>query len=241
MQQPISKKYMPNFTNDNVFEKISLKNVCDIYKTTNIVTIPEFISNKVLQEIRHEVENYQWWSYAMTPNNNIWNVKYDNGISHENINECLFNLENKSFCYRFRRSTNDHYDTCICVSCKLRETVNSDQVTNLLCEIVGANKLTIGESFLSNYGKDDFLSLHHDINKGDIAVTFSLTYDWHPAFGGILNFCDENKNIYKSVVPCLGSVNIFKLDPTNGIDHFVSCVNVCKNRYTYTAWYNVIS
>jgi hypothetical protein len=235
------EKIIPNFTNDNMFDKISLKQFNETYKTTNIVTIPEFISSKVLQEIKNEIENYQWWSYAILPDNNIWTVKYDSKISPENINECSHNLDIKNFCYRFRRSINNHWDTCVCISCRLNETVKSDEVTNLLCKIVGVNKLTIGESFLSNYSKDDFLSLHHDIKKGDIAVTFSLTYNWHPTFGGILHFCDENKNIYKSVVPSLGSVNIFKLDPNNGIDHFVSCVNVDKHRYTYTVWYNIIS
>ena len=98
-----------------------------------------------------------------------------------------------------------------------------------------------GEVFLSNYKKNDFLSLHHDINKGDIAVTISLSYDWDPVYGGILHFCDDEKNIYKSVVPKLGNINIFKLDPNKGIDHFVSPVNVDKNRYTLVAWYYLVN
>jgi Rps23 Pro-64 3,4-dihydroxylase Tpa1-like proline 4-hydroxylase len=212
----------------------------EIYKKTNIVTIPNFISDDVLQKIKNEIENYQWWTYAMIPNNNIWAIKYDDNLKEENAEECLLNLEKKNFSYRFRRSTNNHYNTCLCISCRLNETVGSNEVTDLLSKIVGVKKLSMGEGFLSNYSKDDFLSLHHDIKKGDIAVTFSLTYDWDPTYGGILHFCDENKNIYKSVVPRLGSVNIFKLDPENGIDHFVSCVNVNKSRYTYTVWYNIV-
>lgn len=68
---------------------ISLKQFYETYKTTNIVTIHEFSSSKVLQEIK----NYQWWSYAILPDNNIWTVKYDNKISPENINECSYNLD----------------------------------------------------------------------------------------------------------------------------------------------------
>jgi Rps23 Pro-64 3,4-dihydroxylase Tpa1-like proline 4-hydroxylase len=123
----------------------------------------------------------------------------------------------------------------------LEATISSFHVTDLLSKIVGCRYLIPREIFISNYGKDDFLSIHHDIKKGDIAVTFSLAYDWNPVYGGILHFCDKDNNIYKSVVPTLGSVNIFKLDPENGIDHFVSCVNVNKNRYTLTAWYDVIN
>lgn len=229
-----------NFTNDNMFEKTSISCFNETYNLTGIVTIPNFISHKILQEIKNETENYPWWRYAILPDKNNWTVKYDDNISPENIFECLHNLTSKNFCYRFRRSISDHWGTCQCIACRLRNTVKSDEVTGVLCKIVGANKLSLGESFLSDYGRDDFLSLHHDGNKGDISVTFSLTHDWDPTFGGILQFCDENKNIYKSIVPSLGSVNIFKLNPNNGLAHFVSCVNVDKHRYTYTAWYNII-
>jgi Rps23 Pro-64 3,4-dihydroxylase Tpa1-like proline 4-hydroxylase len=111
---------------------------------------------------------------------------------------------------------------------------------DLIAKIVGCKHLIPQEIFLSNYGKDDFLSIHHDLNKGDIAVTFSFSYDWHPTYGGILHFCDDNNNIYKSIVPVLGSVNIFKVDKEKGITHFVSQVNVNKNRYSLVAWYTLV-
>ena len=239
--RPYLKKTIPYFIDSIYKDKEVIKNYQKIYNETNIVVIPNFISENILQNIRHEIENYPWWSYSMIPNNNNWTVKYDTNISNENITECAENLEGKRFSYRFRRTQGEHYETCYCVSCKLTDTISSFPVTDLLCKIVGCRNLRPGEIFLSNYSKDDFLSIHHDKKKGDISVTFSLTYDWNPVYGGLLHFCDEMHNIYKSVVPTLGSLTIFKLDPTNGIDHFVSCVNVNKNRYTLTAWYYIIN
>ena len=72
----------------------------------------------------------------------------------------------------------NHYDTCFCVSCRLNATVKSPEFTDTLSKIIGCINLKPNEVFLSNYGKDDFLSLHHDINKGDIAVTISFTYEY---------------------------------------------------------------
>jgi hypothetical protein len=237
--RPYNKKAYPNFVNENINENI-IEKYRKLYNETNIINIPNFISPILLQEMKNGIENYKWWSYATIPNDNKWVVKFQNEITNENMKECMYNLEKKHFAYRFRRTTGNHYETCNCISCKLHATVSSFHTTDLLSKIVGSRYLIPREIFLSNYGKDDFLSLHHDINKGDIAVTFSLTYDWHPVYGGILHFCDKDKNIYNSVVPTLGSVNIFKLDPANGIDHFVSCVNVDKNRYTLTVWYDTI-
>jgi len=233
-------KKIENFLNSDIDNKCLIDLYSKMYKDTSIITIPNFISLDVLENIKSEIENYKWWVYSIIPENDTWDMKYIDELTHENKLELFNNLEKKNFCYRFKRSLKDHFDTCYCISCRLKETICGDEITDILCKIVGCKKLIPGEIFLSNYGKDDFLSVHHDKNKGDLSVTFSLTYDWDPTYGGILHFCDEDKNIYKSIVPKLGSVNIFKLDPKNGIQHFVSSVNVDKNRYTFTAWYYIV-
>lgn len=240
MIRPYLENTIPNFVNKDMITNENIIKYNKIYTEENIVTIPDFISYEVLGSVKKDIENYKWWSYATIPTNNKWTVQYSQGITNQTIAGCEQAYVNKLFSYRFQRCLGKHYDTCLCVSCKLNATVKSFPFTDILCKIVGCRNLKPREIFLSNYGKDDFLSLHHDINKGDIAVTISFTYDWDPNFGGILHFCDDKKNIYKSVVPKLGNINIFKLDPDHGIDHFVSRVNVDRNRYTLVAWYQYI-
>jgi hypothetical protein len=238
--RPYLEKTISDFINENIYDTFFLNKYNKILKEEKIVCIPNFISNEILQNIKSEIENYQWWSYAVLPNNNLWKAEYLKNIQYENKIECKMNLQRKNFCYRFKRTVGEHYVECCCICCKLTDTIRSFPVMDLLSKIVGCRHLISGECFLSNYSKNDFLALHHDINKGDISVTFSLTYDWDPTYGGILHFCDDNKDIYKSIVPKLGQVTIFKLEKDKGIDHFVSSVNVDANRYTLTTWYNII-
>lgn len=230
---------IPDFANkisDELVHQYSQK-----FKEEKIISIPNFVSEKVLREIQNDIENYKYWSYVTIPNNNVWEPAYNNYISYETINECQRNLEAKNFSYRFQSSSAHQYDTCTCIVCALKQTITGFPVSDFLCKIIGCQNIRRGEIFLSKYGKDDFLSLHTDTNKGDISVTFSLTYDdWHPCFGGILHFCDEEQNIYKSIVPKLGSLTIFDLNKKQGKKHFVSTVAVDKNRYTLTAWYFLI-
>ena len=240
MVRPYLKNTIPNFINKDTITPPNITKYNKIYKDENIVTIPGFISSEALGSVKTDIENYKWWSYATIPTNNKWTVQYSQYLSNETIEECENAYINKLFTYRFKRCLGNHYKTCVCVSCKLNATVKSFPFTDILCKIVGCRNLKPREVFISNYGKNDFLTLHHDINKGDIAVTISLSYYWDPVYGGILHFCDDKKNIYKSVVPKLGNINIFKLDPAHGIDHFVSRVNVDKNRYTLVAWYQYI-
>ena len=209
------------------------------YKETGIVVIPSFISDDILKGITYELENYEWWVYSIRPYNNVHETVFLNEFPTDSYNECLNHLENNTFCYRFKRSYGVHYTTCRCISCRLEEFAKSEYVMDTICKIIDCPKIVPNEIFISNYGKDDFLSIHHDIGKGDISATFSLTEDWNPSWGGVLHFCDESKNIYKSVSPQFGSLNLFRLDTEFGLDHFVSAVAVNRNRYTLTAWYTI--
>ena len=128
----------------------------------------------------------------------------------------------------------------MCAYCTLEHTFKSFQVTDSLCKLIGCRNLVPNEMFLSKYEKDDFLSVHHDIQKGDISVTCSLTEEWDVSWGGLLHFCNES-GVYKTISPKMGTLNVFKLDPEHGLDHFVSMVNVNKPRYTFTAWYTIES
>ena len=221
-------------------QSIDLEPYTKEYAETGIVSIPYFLSTPFLESIKEELKNYKWWVYAIRPYDVSGSSYFSvDPLSEETYRENLGHLESGWFCYRFRRSYGKHYDTCECISCRLEKMVSSSPITDSICRITGSSAITPAEIFLSNYGKDDFLSIHHDIGKGDISATFSLTDDWNPAWGGVLHFCDASRNIYKSISPQMGSLNLFRLDSEAGLDHFVSSVAVNKNRYTLTAWYNV--
>jgi hypothetical protein len=230
--KPLLPKNILNFINPN----LKLDKYIEDYKNTGIVSIPSFINNEHHAELKKKVNDFAWWTYASHTND----MKMENELVAARKEQCSHYLEQKLFSYRFQRSHGSHYDTCICAYCKLSHTFKSFPVMDTLCKVIGCNELTPNEMFLSKYSKDDFLSVHHDIKKGDISVTCSLTDDWNVAWGGILHFCNET-GIYKSISPSIGTLNIFKLDPNNGLEHFVSMVSVNKTRHTFTAWYTIVS
>jgi len=231
-----------SFSNSSILTEDNLSKYRKIYEEEKIVSIPNFINPDLLISIRSDLDTFPWWNYAIKSLNNdreYFSNLQDPIILSKKAN-AQYSLHTKNYAYSFKRTVGGHYENCYCVECKLCNTVKSFQVTDVLSKIVGCRALTANEVFVSNYSKDDFLSIHHDILKGDIAVTFSLTYDWDPTYGGILHFVDAEKNIYKSLSPKLGSINIFRITPGTGIDHFVSAVNVNANRYTISAWYNCV-
>jgi hypothetical protein len=240
--RPYYKRAYPLFINDSSITENALQRYKDIYDKEHIVTIPDFISQELLTELRSQLDTFKWWVYAIKCSNKAPEYFSDllDPVIRTKQELAYADLSSRTFAYRFKRTLGGHYATCSCVECRLCDTVKSFPVTDMLSKIVGCRDMVANEIFLSNYGKDDFLNIHHDKDKGDIAVTFSLSYDWNPTYGGILHFVDSDKNIYKSISPTLGSINIFRVTPGTGIDHFVSSVTVDKNRYMISAWYKFI-
>ena len=239
--EEVSKKLLiPNFINEGIdYEKYSKM----YYNDNRIVSIPNFVSSEVLDSLRNEINSFIFPEYSIVPVDNHWEMKTYNPCDEnikERFDECDFHLLAQNFTYRFKRTFSNHIVNCPCVHCRLHYTVTSYSFTDAICKVVGCKKLSHGEYFLSCYSKNDFLTTHHDNGKGDIAVTIYFTHNWNPNYGGVLHFCDKDKNIYKSISPKEGSLNIFHVSGEEEKDHFVSQVAVNKNRIAFSIWYTIL-
>ena len=233
MTHLLSNFTSPYLENEEIIETYKLQ-----LKDEKIVNIPNAISKEILEMAKPQLGNYPYWRYSIKNSNT--GKDYYNLDDPEIIDEfkkCKSDYKSLIPAYRFKKSTRVwHYGTCYCIMCKITETMKDIKFTNMLSKIAGFN-LVAEEIFMSNYGEGDFLNKQDNKGKGDIAVTISFTYDWNPTYGGIIHFTDTNNQIYKSLIPGEGDINIFLLGEKE-LNYFVSPVAVNKNRYTITSWYS---
>jgi len=144
------------------------------------------------------------------------------------------------FCYSFDRTTGDHGKNCPCVECHFRKFLNSDTTINFLSNITDLNIKETGEVFASRYRTGQFLSPHHDQNKGQIGFVYNITKNWKPQYGGALHFMSDDYNaVTKVVFPTFNRVTLFDIVTRNGVPHFVSHVapGIREKRISYTGWF----
>jgi hypothetical protein len=216
----------------------------------NIISVKNFFEINFVNNIESELKKIDktWWYVSMYPADNTKlkeNTRYYDGLYYDKkfAEQKLFNdnwFNSGNFGYRFKRTIGNHYSTCYCVMCKLREYFESSEVKTQLSKIVGEKVTKLNEAFCSKYETGDYLSIHHDKGNGDYAFVFQLTKDWNPAYGGLLNFYDETtKEVYKTVNPIFNSLTIFRIKNVPNTDHFVSA-NISNNtRYAFTGWFSV--
>jgi Rps23 Pro-64 3,4-dihydroxylase Tpa1-like proline 4-hydroxylase len=215
---------------------------------TNIHYITDFLNEAEVKDISHSIYNIprDWWYLSMKPTDADYRSKNFRDRSEitdsDEFNQAIKHVNNVYedgwFCHRFYRDLNDHYDTCNCGVCRIKNLFNSDEVKYKIEQIIGKKVKKFNETFVSKYEKDNFVTVHHDKGNGDYAFTYQMTPEWNVIHGGLLTFCNEN-NIYKVVTPKFNSLTIFKIKDEIITDHFVSKVTGNKTRVAYTGWFSV--
>jgi Rps23 Pro-64 3,4-dihydroxylase Tpa1-like proline 4-hydroxylase len=211
-----------------------------------IYFIPDFLEKNIADQIYEDVSSIptHWFRRSIMPANESYEMKsweetpeLQNDIEFQNaLLLCEDTFIKNEFAYRFRRSFRNHYDTCKCGVCKLDQLFGSNEILERFSCIVNEKVISLNETFLSKYQKEDFLSIHHDKGKGHFAFIYQLTKDWNPVHGGLLTFVEGNE-IKKTISPHFNSLSIFRIKDVPITDHFVSRVVVDKTRMAYTGWF----
>jgi Rps23 Pro-64 3,4-dihydroxylase Tpa1-like proline 4-hydroxylase len=217
-------------------------------KSGEIFSAKNFLFEKTAKRLAKQLKEIDktWWGVAIYPttDNKLYNVRYSDTLYQQEefkkIHSYALERFNKGlFSYMFKRS-GKHYDTCSCAMCSLRKMFDSVEVKNALSQIVGETVTELNETFCSKYETGDYLSIHHDKNKGDYAFVYQLTEDWNPSYGGLLNFYDSTtKEVYETVNPIFNSLTIFKIKDVVITDHFVSENVSSHTRFAFTGWFSV--
>lgn len=217
-------------------------------KRGEIFTAKDFLFEKTAMRLAKQIKEIDktWWGVAIYPtrDNKLYNVRYSDTLYDQEEfksthSYALERLNKGLFSYMFKRS-GKHYDTCSCAMCSLRKMFDSVEVKHALSQIVGETVTELNETFCSKYETGDYLSIHHDKNKGDYAFVYQLTENWNPAFGGLLHFYDNaSKKVYETVNPIFNNLTIFKIKGIDNTDHFVSSNVSTHVRYAFTGWFSV--
>lgn len=210
-----------------------------------IITINNFMSDEATLKIKTDMPKFHdsWWVHAILPSSaEGWERTHLN-VNDPKVQVALQYAENAAnsgqFAYHFMRTVGGHYETCNCYMCSLQKTFESYEMLKVLSNIVGKEVIGMSEMFASKYERDNFLTIHHDKNKGDYTFILSLTDNWNPTHGGNTHFVDESGSIYKTISPKFNTLTIFKLSPDKQMDHFVSRVCGPNPRYAFTGWFHV--
>ena len=118
------------------------------------------------------------------------------------------------------------------------EYVNSEEVLTLIREITGSDDLQSAAAQYTRYTPGQFLTRHRD-EVGDeqrrLAFVFGFSKDWHPDWGGLLQFYEDDGTPRESWAPVFNSVSMFEIRHVHSVT-FVTPYAL-EPRLSLTGWF----
>ena len=175
-----------------------------------------------------------WFPYAVktSPMEVVYSKEFPRNITPLLIQD----QQQGNFCYRFRRTT-PHTNTCQCWWCDFRENYLQKNFLTSIKKLTHLKNPELREVFISKYSAGDFLGIHHDDKKGDIAFVLNLTRNWKPEWGGNL-MIQSGPNSWVTLSPKFNSIILLDVHGEGGHNHLVTEVTQAAphDRIAITGW-----
>jgi len=122
----------------------------------------------------------------------------------------------------------------------LLEHINDAPLMGLVSDVTGVGGLVKADAQATLFAAGQFLGLHDDRDQRPddgrrIAYVMGFARDWHPDWGGYLNFFDEDGDIVEGFRPRFNCLNMFSVPQR----HHVSLVPMWSppGRLAITGWF----
>jgi Rps23 Pro-64 3,4-dihydroxylase Tpa1-like proline 4-hydroxylase len=120
---------------------------------------------------------------------------------------------------------------------RLLEFINSPPMLELVRAVTGHDEIVKGDAQATCFGPGHFLKIHDDINEPDrvAAYVLNFTRQWHPDWGGYLQFYDDRLDIEQGLLPRFNVMNIFTVPQQHSVSAVASFAGA--RRLAVTGWF----
>lgn len=116
--------------------------------------------------------------------------------------------------------------------------LNSDQVLNQVKEMTGHQDIVSASVQASRYLPGHFLTRHNDLNKQEerrVAYVLNLSADWHPDWGGNLQFSFDDGTIRDAWAPQFNCMSLFDVRHVHSVTYVTPFCP--QQRVALTGWF----
>ena len=115
--------------------------------------------------------------------------------------------------------------------------VNSEEMLSFIREITGYQNLKSAAAQYTRYMPGQFLTRHRDQTNDErrLAFVFGFTERWHPDWGGLLQFFEEDGTPREAWVPAFNTVSMFDIRHIHSVTYVAPYA--VEPRLSLTGWF----
>lgn len=142
------------------------------------------------------------------------------------------------FLYGRNNITGPHRDSGPAQLQAFAEAINSDRVVQAVREISGHDDITCASAQATRYLPGNFLTRHNDFHPDEgrrVAYVMNFTREWHPDWGGLLQFYQQDGAPREAWTPQFNSLTLFEVSHVHAVT-FVAPYAL-EPRFAITGWF----
>ena len=161
-------------------------------------------------------------------------------LKDEQRKQIYFNLmenaaKGNGFSYGRRYITENEANT---VLNNFFSALNSERVLSAMSEMTGVGDLNYASMQATRFVPGQFLTRHKDVVEQEgrkLAYVFNLSPEWHPDWGGLLQFFNEDGTTTESWTPNFNTLSLFTVENSHSVTYLTPFAK--KPRYALTGWF----
>ncbi len=117
-------------------------------------------------------------------------------------------------------------------------TLNSEVILDTIRELTGKSDINYASMQATKYIPGQFLTRHKDDVQSEgrkLAYVFNLSPEWHPDWGGLLQFFNDEGETLESWTPSFNTLSLFDVKHIHSVTYFTPFAK--KPRYALTGWF----
>ncbi len=121
---------------------------------------------------------------------------------------------------------------------QVHQLLNSDAVLAAVRQISGFDDICYASAQATRYSSGHFLTRHSDVVAQEgrrVAYVFGFTKEWHPDWGGLLQFFSEDGQSKDSWTPTFNNLAMFDVRHPHSVTYITPFAKA--SRYSITGWF----
>jgi len=161
-------------------------------------------------------------------------------VDMQNLQEKIYQnaSEGCGFLYGRNNITGQHRDPGPSVLSEFANLLNSETMLSLIRDISGHQDIQAASAQATRYLPGNFLTRHNDFNPDEgrrVAYVMSFAQDWHPDWGGLLQFYQQDGTPRDAWSPQYNTLTLFDVEHVHAVTFVAPYAKI--PRFSITGWF----